>query len=90
MSGLQLAPLETSLSLATAMTEDFREYVMAEGAELYLRRFCASSGLPQSEADLRPDRLQREIQIAQRDMFLEVQKHNASLGRPCRIRVGRA
>lgn len=81
MSELQRAPLETSLMIATSTPDDFREYGMPGGPVAFLRRFCHASGLPESEADAHPDRLQREIQIAQRDMFRELNKHNASLER---------
>jgi hypothetical protein len=57
LSELQQAPLQTSLSIATAPPDDFREYGMPEGREAFLRSICRASGVPEAEADARPDRL---------------------------------
>lgn len=79
MSELALAPLQTSLRLAEGTPEDFRAIALAENPTPFLSHFCASSGLPQSEAEERPERLLREIQMAWRDMLREFEKHHAAL-----------
>lgn len=75
MSELALAPLQTSQMLAEGTPEDFRSIALAGDPTPFLSRFCASSGLPQSEAEDRPERLLREIQMAWRDMLREFEKH---------------
>lgn len=76
---LARAPLQTSLTLAEGTPEDFRAIALAEDPTPFLSRFCASSGLPQSEAEERPERLLREIQMAWRDMLREFEKHHTAL-----------
>lgn len=80
MSELALAPLQTSLTLAEGTPEDFRAIALGEDPTPLLSRFCASSGIPQSEAEDRPERLLREIQMAWRDMLREFERHHAALG----------
>lgn len=79
MSELARAPLQTSLTLTEGTPEDFRTIALADDPKPFLSRFCASSGLPQSEAEVRPERLLREIQMAWRDMLREFEKHHAAL-----------
>ena len=79
MSELARAPLQTSQMLTEGTPEDFRAIALAGDPTPFLSRFCASSGLPQSEAEERPERLLREIQMAWRDMLREFEKHHAAL-----------
>ncbi|MFN3845900.1 MAG: site-specific integrase [Paracoccaceae bacterium] len=79
MSELARAPLQTSQMLTEGTPEDFRAIALADDPMPFLNRFCASSGLPQSEAEDRPERLLREIQMAWRDMLREFGKHHAAL-----------
>lgn len=79
MSELARAPLQTSQMLTEGTPEDFRAIALADDPMPFLSRFCASSGLPHSEAEERPERLLREIQMAWRDMLREFGKHHAAL-----------
>lgn len=79
MSERDLAPYQTAQDLAEASEEDFWDILHPEGADAFLRQFCAASGIPQSEAATNPERLMREYKLAWRDMLRMWEKHRLSL-----------
>ncbi|WP_047994500.1 hypothetical protein [Puniceibacterium sp. IMCC21224] len=73
-SDYQRAPYENSLALAEASSEEYWGIMRPEGTDAFLTQFCEASGIPQAEADSRPERILHEYQIAYRDMLRRLEK----------------
>ena len=79
MSELELAPYRISQALSETSEEDFWDILYPDGTEAFLRQFCETTGIPQSEATENPTRIKREYKLAFRDMYKAWDKQRASL-----------
>jgi hypothetical protein len=79
MSTLDLAPIQTSQTLAEASEEEFWNILHPEGTDAFLRKFCKAIGVPQSEVATNPAKIIREYKLAYRDMLRAWEKHRRSL-----------